>query len=92
MDERLPPRGPARNPDALASVAAEWLTTREVSLLTGIAEQTLAIWRHNGTKGPKFSRPLPRVVRYRRSDVEQWLADAAVRSTAEADARDRSIA
>ncbi len=69
----------------------DWLSPAEAAHVLGVAAQTLAVWRHTG-RGPAWSRPMPRVVRYRRTAIEQYLADAEVHSTAEADARDRSNA
>jgi hypothetical protein len=81
-----------RNEPRRPPAAAEWLTPEQVSAMIGVSVQTLASWRHTGKRGPAWSRPLPRVVRYRRADVEHWLASATVSSTAEADARDRQYA
>jgi predicted DNA-binding transcriptional regulator AlpA len=38
----------------------------------GNAEQTLARWRHEGF-GPKFVK-IGRLVGYRKSDLERWIA------------------
>ena len=50
----------------------ELLTEREVSTEHKIAEGTLRNWRYSG-RGPKYLR-LEGNVRYRRSDIEKWLA------------------
>ena len=49
----------------------------EVAALTGIPENTLRFWRHQGT-GPKSAKLGRRVV-YREADVLAWL-DAAFES------------
>lgn len=48
------------------------LTATELSAETKIPEATWAQWRYLG-KGPKYLK-LGGHVRYRRSDVEAWLA------------------
>ena len=70
---------------------AEWLTPTEAAGYLGLAPQSLAYMRHMG-KGPVWARPSPRIVRYRRADLESWLSSATVRSTSEAAARDRDHA
>lgn len=57
----------------------EVLNTAQVSEMTGVSEVTLRNWRHQSTAmgkgvGPK-SFKMAGVVRYRRSDVEQWIDD-----------------
>ena len=78
-------------PAVLPSRAATetWLDPVEAAAVLGVSVTTLATWRHLGKRGPAFSRPTPRVIRYRRSVLERYLADAEVHSTTEADARDR---
>ena len=70
---------------------ASWLTPAEAAEYLGLATQSLAYMRHMG-KGPVWARPSPRIVRYRRADLESWLSSATVRSTSEAAARDRDHA
>lgn len=83
------PRKPtlARQPRA----GTDWLTPAEAATVIGVSVQTLAVWRHTG-KGVAWHRPMPRIVRYARATLEAFLASAEVRSTAEADARDRRTA
>lgn len=47
-------------------------TAMEVSAFTRISSQTLARWRREGNKGPKFRKAGRRVL-YRREDVLAWL-------------------
>lgn len=63
---------------------AAWLLPAETAHFLDVSVQTLALWRVQG-RGPKFARPMPRVVRYRRADLEAWLANSVVSSTTEAD-------
>ena len=52
----------------------EYLTTAEVSELTGIPVGTLRYWRHRRRgEGPK-SFCLGRRVTYKRSDIDAWIA------------------
>lgn len=48
------------------------LTTAQVATWLGVNPSTVRRWRLDGT-GPTYIRPSPRVIRYRRSDVEAWL-------------------
>ena len=53
----------------------KWMTTAQVSTHTGIARRTLESYRRKGI-GPKSSKRHGNV-RYNRSDVDQWLAEAS---------------
>ena len=48
------------------------LDTSNVSELLGVTKNTLQIWRHQG-KGPKYIKLSKRAVRYRESDVVEWV-------------------
>jgi hypothetical protein len=61
----------------------ELLDTSLVARTWGIAEVTLRKWRILGV-GPPFMR-LGRAVRYRRTDLDAFLASRAFRNTTEAD-------
>ena len=52
------------------------LTLAEVAILLRVPDATLRYWRHCD-KGP-VSYKIGRHVRYRRQDVEAWLADQVV--------------
>jgi len=55
----------------------DWLLTpKDTAQLLGVAEGTLAAWRHQG-RGPAFVK-LGRSVRYRRADLHTFL-DAQTR-------------
>ena len=57
-----------------ASAEREYLTTREVTELTGIPEGTWRFWRHAGQGPESFTLGGKRVV-YRRSEIERWIAE-----------------
>jgi len=52
---------------------ADWLRPRDVERQFGIGRQTLANWRSVG-RGPAYITVSRRLVLYRRSDIEAWLA------------------
>lgn len=56
----------------ISQAAAELMTSREVAELLGIASATLCRWRARGD-GPRWTKT-GSWVRYRRVDVEAWLA------------------
>ncbi len=62
---------------AVAKLAADpqFLTTEELAAELKVPKATLAQWRHKGT-GPCGYR-VGRFIRYRRADVEAWLATRA---------------
>lgn len=47
---------------------------------TGYSRQTMAQWRYLG-KGPKYLRPTPRTIIYRKSDLDAWLSASLVDPT-----------
>ncbi|MCP9990029.1 helix-turn-helix domain-containing protein [Streptomyces albogriseolus] len=61
-------------------IEQEWISPQQVCDLLGISYQTLANWRYQGY-GPVYTRLRPSKrspIRYRRSDVEQWMTDNAI--------------
>ncbi len=64
----------AGNPDDL-------LTTKQVAAWLGMGAVTLEIWRCRG-EGPPFIKLTPRMVRYQRGGVLNWLAQREHASTA----------
>lgn len=52
-------------------IEREMLTPRDVSIAYGIAEGTLANWRHQKI-GPRFYRLGGRKIAYDRRDLDQW--------------------
>ncbi|MFJ9440348.1 helix-turn-helix transcriptional regulator [Kitasatospora sp. NPDC101235] len=58
----------------------DYLTEAEAARLAGFSPKTLRNWRYLGT-GPKYRKLSPGRggrIRYRRSDVEQWLDSQAI--------------
>lgn len=65
----------SRNEKEGVDVAPRLLNSRQVKLIYGIAEKTLANWRSAKTGGPPFIRLSGRMIRYRPEDIEKWLED-----------------
>ena len=61
--------------------------TQQAATFFGLAPGTLRKWRLNG-RGPGFVR-LGRSVRYRKAELEDFMATRLFSSTAAADAADR---
>ncbi|MDN5977992.1 helix-turn-helix transcriptional regulator [Acidipropionibacterium jensenii] len=82
MPKTSKPRGTTRLTDKAGPTgmaADDLLSTADVSREYGFQQATLRGWRHVSTTtgngvGPK-SFKVGAQIRYRRSDVEQWLAD-----------------
>ena len=70
---------PALKPQERA--LAEFLTPKELAVFINRPERTIERWRLTGD-GPKFHR-MGRLVRYRKSDAEAWLAARTFRSRAD---------
>ena len=71
------PLGVEYRPDLRGPDPLELLTPRQLAKLLGITVQCLADWRC-GRSGPKFIRLGGRAVRYRRLDVESFVAAGEV--------------
>ena len=56
--------------------------TQQASAYTGLAEKTLEGLRHRGG-GPRFVRYSRNAVRYRKSALDEWMAERTVASTSE---------
>lgn len=63
--------------ETVSSAAAprEWLRDLDLAAWLGVGVSTLRQWRHRRV-GPPFVH-LGRCVRYRRVEVERWLAERA---------------
>jgi excisionase family DNA binding protein len=59
------------------------LTTHEAASYLRLSHRTLERLRVSGL-GPKFIRAGGRAVRYRQSDLDEWVASRVVASTSEA--------
>lgn len=55
----------------------------EAARLLGVSPRALEAWRYRGG-GPKFIRISGRCIRYRRADLQAWIAERERHSTAEA--------
>lgn len=66
-------------PTNQARAGAEWMTPEQVAEMLQVSVKALATWRCGGT-GPQYAR-LARFVRYRRADVEAFMADRLRHST-----------
>lgn len=64
----------------MEDTAKECLGTVDVAALLGISPRTLEAWRLRKV-GPKYSRLGPRLVRYRRSDLDAWVAENSQRES-----------
>ena len=58
------------------------LDTETAAIYTGLAPKTLEKLRHNGS-GPKFVRYSRNAVRYRVSDLDEWMSARTVSSTSQ---------
>lgn len=54
------------------------MTEKEVCEMLGLKPRTLQSWRLFG-RGPQFVRLSDRIIRYRMSDVEDWIASVQER-------------
>jgi excisionase family DNA binding protein len=50
------------------------LTTKQAAEYLQVSERTLQRWRDEG-RGPKYSEPEPKVIRYKESDLTSWLGE-----------------
>ena len=64
-----PANGTTRADDAL-------LSQKRVATLLSVSPRALEAWRVRG-EGPAFIRISKRCIRYRRDDIEAWLAERA---------------
>jgi predicted DNA-binding transcriptional regulator AlpA len=55
-------------------MASDVMTAEEVAAWLRVPVATLYAWRYRGHQGPPSGR-VGKFVRYRRADVECWLAD-----------------
>lgn len=61
----------------------EYLVTAEVAAITRVSEPTLRRWRNSrNDPGPKSIKHGPKVVVYRRSEVNRWLAEQEAKAQA----------
>jgi len=68
-------RQPSDNRVGSALLAPEQqpnLDTRQTSRYLGVTEAALRLWREKGG-GPPWFKAGPRLVRYRRTDLDEWI-------------------
>ena len=65
---------------ATATLSSDLLTAIEAAEFIGVQVQTLAVWRTTGRYSLPFVR-VGRLIKYRRSDLEKWLADRTATQT-----------
>jgi predicted DNA-binding transcriptional regulator AlpA len=58
----------------------EFIQPAEVTEITGLSIAALAQLRYQG-RGPRFYKPTPRTVLYKRAEVVAWVEDSAQTST-----------
>lgn len=58
------------------------LTEKQAAEKMGLTERTLQNWRYTG-KGPDYIKLSHRAVRYRESDLAEWVEERRFTSTAE---------
>jgi len=61
-------------------MTGEFIQPAEVTELTGLSIAALAQLRHRG-QGPRFYKPTPRTVLYKREEVIAWLEASAQTAT-----------
>lgn len=49
------------------------LDSRQAARYLGVTEAALRLWREKGG-GPPFFKAGPRLIRYRRTDLDRWIA------------------
>jgi predicted DNA-binding transcriptional regulator AlpA len=65
--------------DHQPAAGSELMTTEEVAQLLGVDPSSVRRWRTATPRhGPAFIRLSERIVKYRREDVERWLASRRV--------------
>lgn len=60
----------------------KYLSTAQVSEMTGMSETFLRQLRFHGT-GPRYFKPTPQKVLYLAADVEEWITASARTGTAD---------
>jgi phage terminase Nu1 subunit (DNA packaging protein) len=75
--------------NARTNAGGDVLNEAQAALYLNVSPRTLQDWRCKGL-GPIFCRMGARSVRYRRADLDSFIARGAAQSTTEADARKRA--
>ncbi|MCC6271077.1 MAG: helix-turn-helix domain-containing protein [Microbacteriaceae bacterium] len=67
----------AHSPENKESVETSFLTTAQAAALIGYTPRMLEVRRARG-EGPRYVRFSKRAIRYRREDLETWIAERIV--------------
>jgi excisionase family DNA binding protein len=65
-----------------AAPIPEYMNTIEAARYLGVSKQFLEIARHRGG-GPKFLKISSRMVRYKKSDLDEWMCSHRRESTSD---------
>ena len=60
--------------------ARNWYTEQEAAEYMRVAQQTMRNWRNLG-RGPRYFRKGKRFIRYKKSDLDDWLLSQAHKKT-----------
>ena len=58
--------------EATNAAPLDFLTDLQAAAILAVEPRTLRLWRH--TRGLPFIRITSKVIRYRRTDIDDWLA------------------
>ncbi len=72
----------SNNLDERGSDGQQLLRQEEVAKILNLSPRTLEAWRHRGG-GPRYILLTPRCVRYKKSDLNQFLAERVRTSTSD---------
>ncbi len=64
----------------VAAITPEWLSPKQAAAYSGLSHTTLEQMRARGT-GPEYTRIGRRIVRYKRSALDQYLLERSVKTT-----------
>ena len=53
---------------------ADFMSRQEVAEYLGVSPRTIEAWAERG-QGPRYTKMNNKLTRYRRTDVDAWLAD-----------------
>ena len=74
--------GKTSDTDGLAT-SDRLVRQEDAALILGVTPRCMENWRHRG-EGPKFVRISGRCIRYRKSDLYEWIEGRVKSSTSEA--------
>lgn len=71
-----------KHPNSNTNVGSHLVDEREAANILCYSVRALQNWRHRGG-GPDFVKVSARSVRYRRADLDKWVAERTVSSTSQ---------